>query len=236
MTIRNDFGACSEIPDRLDKLFHEAGKVRKFELQMRAMDSITKENRLSRPVLFLEHLKSSKKKSDKKLQKKRRSYATIKMREFVTHSNIELSSRVWRQFLAARASSILDLLEKDIISDFRSLHQLRKILKSIVYVLPLCKNKAEPARVFLKTRKEFIKSVESKIGSVHDTRLFVDWLEKKQKILHSPEKDVLKKIMQEWENDITGMKEDLQPLLAPVRQFALGLRDQSADILRTVRM
>ena len=98
------------------------------------------------------------------------------MEDFVKHPRVRLFSGTCKQFLAARALSILDLLNKDIISDIRPLHELRKILKSIIYILPVCKKDVKPVRIFLKTRKKFMESVESKIGSLHDTDFFISWV------------------------------------------------------------
>ena len=86
MTNQNNFHARSEIPNRLGKLFHEAGRLRKSELQIGAMDSITKNNRLSRPILFLERLKSSEKKTNKRLRKKRKVYPSFKIKDFAKTS------------------------------------------------------------------------------------------------------------------------------------------------------
>jgi len=236
LTIQKNAGARSEIPDRLEKLYHEAGRVRKFELEMRAIQSITNNKKLSKPNLFLKHLTSSKKKASKKLHKKRKEYPSFKLRDFVKHPGVRLSSHIWQQFLAVRASSILDLLAKDIISDIRSLHQLRKILKSILYVLPLGKNGEKPLRGFLKTHKKFIKSVQSKIGTLHDSNSFVTSLEKKYNIIHASEERALIKVKRKWQNDMKTMKESLQALLPPIRQFALDLKEQSTGNLNSAKL
>ena len=227
MVIQNDFGARPEVPDRLEKLFHETGKVRKLGLEKKAIESISDHNRLSEPRLFLKQLKISEKKSDKKLRKKQKRYPAFKPGDFAKNPGVSLSSDTWRDFMAARASSLSDLLKQDILADIRSLHQLRKILKSIVYILPVCKKGVKPVRSFLKTRKRFIESVESKIGSMHDTDFFVRWLEKKHDLIDAGEEASLKKIKREWHHDMVVMRKDLKPLLPAVRQFALDLKDQS---------
>jgi CHAD domain-containing protein len=236
MSIQDNFGARTEIPGRLEKLFHEAGKLRKFGLAIKAIQSITDHNRLSKPTLFLQQIRLSEKKSDKKLRKKQRTYPAFKPGDFVKHPGVRLSSDTWQRFLADRASSILNLLKQDILADIRSLHQLRKILKSILYVLPVYKKGEIPVRVFLKTRKRFMQSVESKIGSLHDTDFFITWLEKKQNLIDAGEEAALKKIKREWQHDMMGMRKDLKPLLPSVRQFALDLKDQSTGDLNTARM
>lgn len=235
MTIQDNFGARPEIPNRLDKLYHEAGKVRKFDLETKAVKSITDHNRLAKPTRFLQQLKISEKKSDKKLRKKQKGYPTLKPCDFARRPGARLSSETWQRFMATRASSMLDLLEKDILSDIRSLHQLRKILKSILYILPVGEKEVKPVRVFLKTRKRFIENVESKIGSIHDTDFFVNWLEKKHDLINTAEENALKKIKREWHHDIVTMRKDLKPLLPAIRQFALDLRDQSTVDLNTTR-
>ncbi len=202
MSIQHHFGARSAIPDRLGKLFSNAGKLRTFELESVAIQSITKNKRLSKPTLFLQQLNLSKKKSSKQLRKKRREYHPFKIKDFAKHADSKLSSHTWQQFLASRASSILDLLAKDIEADILSLHQLRKILKSILYVLPLCKKGSKPVLALLKTNKKFIKYMESTIGSLHDTDYFVTWLDKKHNIIHASEEKALMKIKQQWQNDI----------------------------------
>jgi len=229
MTVQNNFGAQPENPDRLGKLFKEAGKLRTFELETEAIQSITKNKRLTRPSLFLQQLNLSKKKSSKRLSKKRRAYHPFKIREFAKHADSKLSSHTCQEFLAARASSILDLLTKDIMADIRFLHQLRKMLKSILYVLPLCKKGSKPARALLKTNKKFLEYMESVIGSLHDTDYFVTWLEKNQNIIHASEEKALIKIKKKWLNDMKHLKDDLQPMLPAIRQFALDLKDHSPD-------
>jgi hypothetical protein len=236
MTVQGNFGARPEIPDRLGELFHEAGRVRKFGLATKAIQSITENNRLSKPTQFLYQLSFSKKKSSNKLRKKRKTYPAFKPGDFAKHPGAELSSQTWRGFMATRASFILDLLTQDILADIRCLHQLRKILKSILYVLPVCENGAEPVRVFLKTRKRFIQTVESKIGSIHDTHFFVTWLEKKHNLIHVGEEVALRKIKREWQNDMTRMRKDLHPLLRTIRQFALDLKEKSTGDLKTASL
>jgi CHAD domain len=236
MTIQHNFGARSAIPDRLGKLFSNAGKLRTFELETGAIQSIAKNKRLSKPTLFLQQLGLSKKKSSNRLHKKRRAYHPFKIREFAKHPDYKLSFHTLQKFLASRASSILDLLTKDIMADIRSLHQLRKILKSILYVLPFCKKRLKSARVLLKTNKKFIKYMESLIGSLHDTDYFVTWLEMKHNIIHASEEKALIKIKKKWQNDIKRMMQDLQPMLPAIRQFALDLKDHSTENLKTANM
>ncbi len=234
MTIQNNFSARPGIPDRLGKLFNEAGKLRKLGLEISAIRSISNNYSLSKPTLFLEHLKSSEKKTSKKLCNTCRPFPAFKPNDFAKHPDSRLSSITWKRFLTTCASTMLDLLAQDIISDIRSLHHMRKILKSILYVLPLCKKDSEQVRVFLNTRIKLIKSVESKIGSLHDTDFFINWLEKKHNIEHGPEQDTLKRIKQEWQSDMVRTTKELQPLIPVIRQFALDLKDQSTVDLNTV--
>ncbi|HZZ74781.1 MAG TPA: hypothetical protein VFE04_02600, partial [Puia sp.] len=119
-------------------------------------------------------------------------------------------------------------------SDIKSLHQLRKILKSILYVMPVCKNGVKPIGAFLKTRERFMKSVESKIGSMHDTDSFLRRLEKKHDLINAAELSALRKIKREWQHDIVHMKKDLKPLLPALRQFAIDLQNKSAGDLNPV--
>jgi hypothetical protein len=236
IALQNNFGARPEIPSRLEKLFQEAGKLRTFGLETKAIQSIAKHNRLIKPTLFLQQLRFYERKSSQRLRKKRKTYPAFKIRDIAKHPGVRLSSDTCKQFLAARASSILDLLTQDIISDIRSLHQLRKILKSILYVLPVFKKGVKPARVFLRSRKKFMQSIESKIGILHDTGFFVRWLDKKHNLIEADEEPALKKIKREWQHDIRTMKKNLQPLLPAVRQFALDLKDQSTGDLKTAKV
>jgi hypothetical protein len=229
MILQDNFGAQLDIPERLEKLFHETGKLRKFGLEIKAIESIVDHNRLTKPILFLQRLRLSKKKSTKKLHKRKETYLKFKAVDFARYPGVRLSSDTWQKFLAMRASSILDLLKQDILADIRSLHQLRKILKSILYVMPVCRKGVKPVRVFLKTRKRFLLSVESKIGSIHDTGFFVTRLEKKQNLIQAGEETALKKIKREWQHDMVIVRKDLKPLLPAVRQFALDLKDQSTN-------
>ncbi|HET7000984.1 MAG TPA: CHAD domain-containing protein [Puia sp.] len=236
MAMQNNFGAKPEIPGRLEKLFQEAGKLRKLGLETKAIRSITDLNKLIKPTLFLKRLRSYEKKSSRRLRKKQKGYTAFKIRDIVKHPGVWLSSATCKQFLSARASSILDLLNQDIISDIRSLHQLRKILKSIIYVMPLCNKGVKPVQSFLKTRKKFLQAVESKIGSLHDTGLFINWMEKRHELIETSEAPALKKIKREWHHDIRAMKKNLQPLLPAVRQFAVDLKDQTVVNLSAVKM
>src|SRR5579862_6832669 len=173
MRFQKNFGARSKIPGRLDTIFNEAGKLRAFGLEMKAIDLITHRNGFSKPKLFLKQLDFLKEKTCKKLKKKRRNSAAFKLREFSKHPDSKISPNTCRQFLFDKASGMLDLLSEDILSDIKSLHQLRKILKSILFVLPIYRKFEEPAVAFLKTNKKLMKSVESEIGSLHDTDSFV---------------------------------------------------------------
>jgi CHAD domain len=234
MAVQNNFDARFAIPDRLNKLFNEAGKLRKVELEIDTIRSVTKNKRLNKPILFLKRLQSSKKKTIKKLIKKRREYPAFRLSNFAKHTEVRLSPETWQQFLAGRASSILELLAKDIMADIRSLHELRKILKSILYVQPLCKKGLKPLRGYLKSHKKFIRFVESNIGSLHDSNSFVTHLEKKYYIIHASEERALMKIKHHWQYEMKKMKEDLQTLLPVIKQFAIDLKNRSAGNTNTV--
>ena len=235
MSFQKNFGASSEIPDRLSTLFDEAGKLRELGLEMKAIDLVTHKNGFSKPKLFLKQLNLSKRKSCRKLIRKRRVSAALKLREFSTHPDTKLSPHTCKQFLFNKTSYMLDLLSGDILSDIKSLHQFRKLLKSILFVLPFCKNLVEPNVAFLKTNKKLIKSVESEIGSLHDTDSFVARLGKKNRRIHVSEETALRKIKREWQNDMKRMEKDLQTILPAIRQFAVDLKDQSSDNLNNVR-
>jgi hypothetical protein len=234
MILQDNFGTGGDVSGRLGKLFHEAGEFRNFGLEIKAIDSIADHNRLAKPIIFMDQLGFSKKKSGKKLRKIQKRYPLFKTADFLKHPRIGLSSDTWHQFLINRASSILELFKQDEFSDIKQLHHLRKILKSILYVLPVCKSGEKQVRVFLKTRRRFIKSVESKIGSMHDTDLFLRRLEKKQEEVSAAELATLRKIKREWQHDIVNMRKDLRPLLPSVRQFALDLKDKSTRDLNPV--
>ena len=236
MTLQDNFDARREIPHRLEVLFHEAGKLRKFGLEIESMESIADHNKLSKPTLFLQQLGFSEKKTSRKLQKKRKAYRAFKPGDFARYPGVRLSSDTWQRFMTARATAILDLLEEDILSDIRSLHELRKILKSILYALPFCKNSLKPVRVLLKSRKRFIKSLESKIGSLHDTGFFISRLEKKHDLVQAGEEPVLKKIKREWQHDMVIMRKELKPMLPAVRQVAIDLVGHSEADLNKARL
>jgi hypothetical protein len=236
IAMQPNFGGRPEIPPRIEKLFHEAGKLRKFGLEAKAIRSVTDQNRLIKPSKFLQRLTSYENKSSQKLRKKQQDYPAFKMDDLVKHPGVRLSSGTCKQFLAARASSILDFLNQDIISDIRSLHQLRKILKSIIYVIPVCKEDVKPVQLFLKTRKKFMQSVESKIGSLHDTGFFVRWMDRKHDLIEEGELPALRRIKREWQHNIKTMKKNLLPLLPAVRQFALDLKEQTAGDLHAAKI
>jgi hypothetical protein len=237
MVLQDNIRARPEVPKRLEKLFHEAGEVRKYELESEAIRSIIKNSDLFKPSRFLDQLVISEKRSNKKLRRKRKSCSAFKLKDFAKYPNSKLSANTYKRLLATRATSILNLLKKEILSDIASLHQLRKILKSVLYVLPLCKKKvSKPVRILLKTHNTFMKSVESKIGAVHDKDFFVRSLNKKQEITDAGELVVLKKIKRIWQKDLRNMKKEIKNLLPVLQQFALDLREQTTgDLLVAVR-
>ena len=224
MTAQKDFNANPEFPPRLESLFHNAGKIRKFELENGAIRSIINKSGIYKPEHILEQLKGSKRKMIKNLRKKRRTYQAFKPGDFAKYPDSKLSKHTWQKFMGAQAESILNLLEGNILSDVRSLHQLRKILKSILYVLPVGKNAVAPVHTILDSNKKFLKSTEAKIGSIHDADFFVRWIEKKRHVEHGSGQETLDNIIQVWKNDIDKMKEDLRPLLPVINQFALKLK------------
>ena len=232
--LQNNFDATADISGRLGKLFRKAGKLRKFGLEIKAIESISTHSRLSKPILFIEQLGSSKRKYGRRLRKIQKQYPAFKPGDFIKDPSMRFSSDTSHQFLAGHAASILELLKQDITSDIKSLHQLRKILKSILYVMPVCKNGVKPVGAFLKTRERFMKSVESKIGSMHDTDSFLRRLEKKHDLIDATEWNALRKIKREWQHDIMHMKKDLRPLLPAVRQFAIDLQNKSTGNLNPV--
>jgi CHAD domain-containing protein len=232
ISVQNNFGAGNMVPKRLEELFHESGNVRKYALETKAILSITDNNKLSKPTRFLRLLRFSKKKSRKELSEKRMFSGTFKPDDFAKHPDAELSFLTWQKFLEGCASSILDLLNREILSDIKRLHELRKIFKSILYVSPLFKSDTEQLVVFLKAKKEYIKSIESKIGSLHDTDFFLRWMAKKKDKIHGSEESTLNKIKQVWQNDMKNMTDDFRPLLAAVRQFALDLKENTTSDLQ----
>ena len=155
LSLQDNFRARTEIPRRMENLFQESGEVRKYNLERDAIKSIMKDSHLLKPALFLDQLKASEKRSNKRLRKKQKSGSAFILKDFAKHPHSKLSAITCKRFLAVRASSMLDLFKKEILSDIRSLHELRKILKSILYILPLCKKMSRQAQAFLGHIKRF---------------------------------------------------------------------------------
>ncbi len=88
----------------------------------------------------------------------------------------------------------------------------------------------------MKSRKRFIKSLESKIGSLHDTSFFIGWLEKKQSLIDAGEEAALKKIKREWQHDMISIRKELKPLLPAVRQVAIDLQGHSEADMNKARL
>jgi len=231
MSMQSNFESSTKIPENADKLFHQAGKLRKYTLETQAIESISKQNRLLKPKLFLRQLKLYEEKSSKKLRKEQKTFPAFKAEDFVKHPGTKLFPDTCKQFLAARSLSILDLLKEDILADIRTLHQLRKIFKSIIYISPFCTKDLKPIGLFLETRKKFMHSIESKIGSLHDTDFFIRRLEKKHDLIVADEDPALRNIKREWQHDIKRIKNNLQPLLQAVKQFALDLKGHSGELV-----
>ncbi len=99
MILQDNFGARPGIPYRLEKLFHEAGKLRKYGLEMKAIESISDHSRLPKPTLFLQQIRFFKKKTSKKLQNKQKAYRAFKPGEFARHPGVRLSSDTWQRFM-----------------------------------------------------------------------------------------------------------------------------------------
>ncbi len=220
MRFESKFGAVLQLPERLDKIFHEVGELRKIDLETEAIHSITKNGIIDSPKRFMEYLSLVKKKTVNKLGEKPRSFAVFRVKDFVKFPSGLLSIHLLEQFLTARAVSVSDLLKQDIMADMRNLHQLRKILKSVLYVLPLYKEDIESVQRMLNSYEKIIKSVESNIGSLHDTDSFVRHLGKKQHKIHATEQQSMEQIKQEWLKEIANMKENVQQQLPAVQQFA----------------
>jgi len=212
-----------EIPDRLVKLYHEAGKGRKFSLELDAVRTMSRDQAFSKPEVFMDWLLSSKKKTNHKLAKKSRALHNLKVKGLVKYPNTRISHHEWHRFLVNRADCMLELLALDLLTDLHSIHQLRKLIKSVLYIQPLIE-KPSAVYSFIESRKDFLKQAESKIGSLHDHAFFLEDLEKMPGWEQSPECTTLEKIKKGWQENIESLKEDIQKLFPEVQQFALELK------------
>lgn len=218
-----DFKAGKEIPMSLEKLYHAAGSLRKFELATDAAASIIRANNLPAPAGFIHYLDDSINRHTRNLQKKCTAHPAFRPEDFLIPSqpvNKELA------FLTTCSDMILALIHPEIIKDIDSLHRLRRIIKSVIYATGLYKNSADNLYSFLKNSKELLKVTESKIGSLHDVYFFVKQVSKKYSPADTGEKPALVKIKQAWKQEIHTMLEEIKMLLPPVRVFALGLKER----------
>jgi CHAD domain-containing protein len=230
MTSQHSFGARPELPKGLEKLFRNAGKLRKFGLEKEAIQSITRKSGIVRPTRILQELDIYKRKNVRKLRKRRMTFHTLETGSLAKHPEVNLSVEKWQRFVAEQARAIQNLLESDIVANVHSLHELRKKLKTLIYVLPLGENGAEAVQLFLNRHKKLMKSVESKIGEIHDIDFFIRWLEKRMDNKDVREQYALDKILEEWKYDIKNKKGELNPLLTETRKFALDLSKQSGNL------
>lgn len=102
--------------------------------------------------------------------------------------------------------------------DDESMHEMRKLLKDVQYVLSEAEKKGEPVEGF--SRLKTIQKVSGQLGEFHDLYVALALLDRELEDLHNngKEKDQLQPIQQDWRSEKEKLRQQVMQLLQEMDQ------------------
>jgi CHAD domain-containing protein len=205
-------GNTVSIPKRLKKLYRLLGRIRLIQLHRQAILEVTGKFHTGKPAHYLLSLENERRKLKKEAKNRVRKMKPLRAKNFGKGLPEKIGAVGSLKYFALQGNRLIDLLHHP-NPDEESLHEIRKILKGILYDLPYLKDKNIRNRHLNQTRTADMKSLESKIGEFHDISTSLQLLREAMKNPYGiREKHYLTLILNLWQKDKEDLKRQITDL------------------------
>jgi CHAD domain-containing protein len=208
------------IPQRLKKLYKLLGKIRLGQLHHRAILQTTDILQAARPAQYIELLENETRGFRKEAKKHMRKMKPLKVKDFGRALPETISKTESFKYFILQTNRLENLLHLP-EPDEESLHEIRKIMKNMLYDLQYLKDWNIRNLELNQKRMSDMKILESKIGEFHDIYTSQKLLEKTLKTPDGiPEEHCLSLILSHWQDDKENLKRQITDLMNTVYRLS----------------
>jgi len=196
-----------KIEKDLKEFYDITGNIRNLQLHRQRIKFLCKDLFLDMPVSYLEILSGEKDEEIKKTRDLRPLISFAKFRKTIMEALATVPEINIPQFVSAHLDKLNQFLIQPVHSD-ESLHEVRKILKDILYTRHFIEPSLLPAAL---ADFKYINSFAGKLGNFHDLCVSISFFQKKymDKITSEHEKKTLIALMQQLELRKAEMKDEI---------------------------
>ena len=196
-------------PRRLKKLYGILGKIRLNQLQRNAITGTTEKYNILLPAQYLAGLEKEKRELKKEAENLIHKTKSLSAKKLIRVIPARANAGMLRKYFARQGSRLHGLLQLR-LDDNESLHQVRKILKSLLYALSFLKQQDEIKKYFSNDQIKDLKLLESKIGEFHDISISRQILKEALKdVPNLREKESLIWIKNRWQKDLDESRKQI---------------------------
>ncbi len=200
------------IPKRLKNLYRLLGRIRVIQLQRQAILETTSKSHTGIPAHYTSSLETERSLLKKKAKSYIRTMQPLKAKKFHKGIPYKITAADLLNFYTMQEHRLAAIFHFE-NPDEKSLHEARKIIKSMLYDLPFVKDRKISIRESNQTCTAHLKLLELKMGKFHDISTSVQYLREALKDSYGiREKHILTLIVNQWEKDKEGLKRQIMDL------------------------
>jgi CHAD domain-containing protein len=186
-----------KLPKRLKEVYKILGRIRMIQLQEKNVFGTAKDLGIDVPVRYLVSLKIEKAELKKRAKDLVENIRSLKAKKLGWEMPRLISSENAGLYLGRQENSLSELITSQ--RNDKSLHEVRKILKNMLYDLPFLKHEMKERMEFSHDNTHQMKSLESNLGAFHDISLSLQQLTTALNGQYEgEEREILKSIQQQW--------------------------------------
>lgn len=209
-----------KIPKSIKKFYHDAGDIRNLQMHEQRINNLAKDLSIESPHLYLEQLKAEEKAT---LRKAREITGDISLKDFeeklIVHAPVELTRENKTEFVKNNFSRLSLLLMLPIYFD-ETFHDVRKIVKDLMYNYEHLKDAVVTIIPYPLNDSKFMEKLADAIGDFHDlclalfflSPLYTDGIENTNEVTTLAEMKAHLQLRKD------KLKNELFQLLVPVKQ------------------
>jgi CHAD domain-containing protein len=209
-----------KIGGKIKSFYNTAGNIRNLQLHQQRVSYICDEMLLEKPVLYLQLLHNEENKQKKKAGRIADKISYNKFRKkIIDLVPDKLKAKSVQRFVIQKQHTLLELLFLRDYSD-EALHEIRKVLKDLLYVWKYISSYLPATLPASFTNKKNIEVFADKLGEFHDLCIALNFFKPFyiDKIAVEEENKILLSVKQKLEETKGEMKEEINTLLNHVKQ------------------
>ena len=196
-----------KFPKNLNKGYKDLGGLREWQIQHEKVCSVCRQAKINKPIKYLDKIHQ---KTTNCKQKARSSLAKIsflgknKKRLKLKFPDLQVSDAKER-FIHSNLLAVKNLFDQG-VQDDDSMHEMRKLLKDIQYILSLTEEKK--VRNGVASSFNDIRTVNRKLGDFHDLRVAVQLIDRELRVPHKTQEEnkILRAINKQWRKEKEKLK------------------------------